>query len=126
MSHNYSVRCICGEWSESYNHAEDQLIKLIKESHVLYLLSLTDWRENISAITYYHGLAEFVIEHFPHGGFSVKGEYESDVAIEVIPDKLDNNRYYEAVVCEYLKVRLNEIRETIDRLENRLSVDQSK
>ena len=88
MSHNYYVKCRCGDCSEQWNHAEEELIEAVKQSHVLFLLSKTGWSDmsNLDWHAYlFNGLAQFLANHFDHGGFTVQGEYDSDQPVPVEP-----------------------------------------
>lgn len=89
MSHNYDVHCKCGASTEDrWNHAEEMLVAAVKASYPMYLADKSGWDVTHAKWNGWllEGLASFLVDHFEHGGFVVKGEYSSDVPIEIKPE----------------------------------------
>ncbi len=116
MSHEYCVRCRCGESSADYPVASEVLVGAVRESSILKLIRKTGWGTDLNDLWFRHsevcGLAAFLCTHFDHGGFEVVGEYKSDVPVPCRP---------EMEAGAYQAVCLARIREEIADIEDKLS-----
>lgn len=115
MSHDYHVRCLCGETSSEWNVKPEILVGAVKQSAVLRPLRESGWGSDISELQFLGfvlpGLAVFLCSHFDHGGFEVVGEYKTDVPIPCRP---------EMDVGDYQATCLARIREEIAAIEQKL------
>lgn len=126
MSHNYMVRCKCGQETERWNHAEDNLLQAVKDSYPLYLLSKTSWEVHYEQECkgFYNGLAQFLARHWDHGGFEVVGEYSSDIPKPVRPDAPPH--VYEQVCTERLRKELDDLLGRARALRNGLNPEEEE
>ena len=121
MSHEYNVCCRCGVKSEYWNHAENELIKAIQACYPAYLCFQAGW--GVHGLEWdgylFEGLAGFLVDHFDHGGFTVKGEYDSDVPVTVVPAAPSG--VYESVCAERLKTEVKEMERRLALIKEGLS-----
>lgn len=76
MSHEYSLVCDCGEESESANQADDAIRVIVLNSHALWVFSKSHFWNLIQQWEWPTGtFAQFVVDHFEHGGFRIVSEY---------------------------------------------------
>lgn len=77
MSNNYHLRCHgCGDTSEHYNHADEDLAAAVRTCYPLHLLATSGGEWDLSSVEYkWLNVGRFLAAHFTHGGFWVVSEY---------------------------------------------------
>jgi len=115
MSHDFHVRCRCGDCSSEWNIKPEILVGAVKQAAVLKPIRESGWGLDHSEFLgrVVEGLAVFLCSHFDHGGFEVCGEYKSDVPVPCFP---------EMPVGVYADLCLARVREEIAEIEEKLTV----
>lgn len=128
MSHDYHVRCLCGETSSEWNIKPEVLVDSVKQSTALRALRRTRWGDNIWSLEFagrvLDGLAAFLSSHADHGGFEVKGEYTTDVPIPCRPEM--EEREYQAMCLARIREEVAVIEAKLARLTKSLSEEHGR
>lgn len=122
MSHDYHVRCLCGDTSSEWNVKPEILVGAVKQSVVLKPMWLSGWGGDINGLGFLghsvDGLAAFLCGHFDHGGFEVVGEYKSDVPVPCRPEMPMGVGDYQAICLARIRKEIAEIEQKLTLLKD--------